>query len=122
MTDRIAVKEVATFEPGDRELVTVDSQVFSVLNVDGEFYAILNRCAHDCGPVGQGTVRPRLVPEDAAPGQRERMRYDEDSPTITCPWHGWSYDLKTGTHVGVDDISLPTLDVSVEDGMVYLEP
>lgn len=121
MTERVAVKEADAFEAGEREIVTVDQQNFSVLNVDGEYYAVLNKCAHDCGPVGKGTVRPKLVLEESEPGQRERERYDEETPTITCPWHGWSYELETGDHVGVDSISLPTLDVAVEDGMVYLE-
>lgn len=118
---RVAVAEAAALGPGEHELVTVGGQEFGVHNVDGEYYAILNQCAHDCGPVGEGTVRPKLVVEDAEPGERERERYDEDTPTITCPWHGWSYELETGTHVGLDDISLPTPDVVVEDGTVYLE-
>jgi nitrite reductase/ring-hydroxylating ferredoxin subunit len=121
MSDRIRVAEAAAFEPGDRKLVTVDQQCFSVLNVDGEYYAILNQCAHDCGPVGEGAIRPLLVTEEARPGERERQHYDEDTPTITCPWHGWSYELASGDHIGVDDISLPTPDVTVEDGTVYLE-
>ncbi|MFT4946142.1 MAG: nitrite reductase (NADH) small subunit [Natronomonas sp.] len=122
MSDRVPVKADSTFEPGECELVTVDGQSFGVHNVDSEYYAILNRCAHDCGPVGEGTVRPKLVTEETEPGERERQHYDEDTPTITCPWHGWSYELETGNHISLEDISVPTLDVSVEDGIVYLEP
>jgi len=122
MSNRVAVKEESAFEPGDRELVTVDQQCISVLNVDGEYHAILNRCPHDCGPVGQGTVRPKLVVEDAKAGERERKQYDEETQTITCPWHGWSFELESGNHIGIDEITVPTFDVTVEDGMVYLEP
>jgi len=121
MSSRVPVTDAATFEPGDRTMVTVDGQEISVLNVDGEYYAILNRCAHDCGPVGEGTVRPKLVVEEADPGERERERYDDSTLTITCPWHGWSYDLEAGTHIGLDEISVPTFEVSVDEGTVYLE-
>jgi len=120
MSDRVALGSADSLEPGDHELVTVDGQEFGVHNVDGEYFAILNRCAHDCGPVGEGTVRPKLVVDDADAGERERERWDEDTPTITCPWHGWSYELESGTHVGIDDVSLPTRDVVEEDGTLYL--
>lgn len=45
---------------------------------NGKYYAFSNVCRHRGGPIGEGEV-------DAGEG------------TVICPWHGWQYDLNTGT-------------------------
>jgi nitrite reductase (NADH) small subunit len=64
----------------------VEGRAVAVANVDGKFYAINNTCLHRGGPLGQGTLNGKVV---------------------TCPWHGWQYDVTTGKvtqnpAVGVD--------------------
>ncbi len=46
-----------------------------ISNVDGTFYAIHNTCLHRGGPLGEGELKGKVV---------------------TCPWHGWQYDVSTG--------------------------
>src|SRR5579872_7445441 len=53
----------------------VDGKTLSIANVDGKFYAIDNTCLHRGGPLGQGTLSHSVV---------------------TCPWHGWQYDVTNG--------------------------
>ena len=53
----------------------VDGKTLAISNVDGKFYAISNTCLHRGGPIGQGTLAGKVV---------------------TCPWHGWQYDVTTG--------------------------
>lgn len=122
MSDRVHVAPAAEFGPGSREIVEVQGREVGVFNVDGEQYAILNHCLHQGGPVCEGRVRGKLVGEQTDPGERVEERFDEENPVVTCPWHGWEYELATGDHAGDDDISLPTFDVVVEDGDVYVEP
>ncbi|MEQ1505076.1 MAG: Rieske 2Fe-2S domain-containing protein, partial [Myxococcota bacterium] len=43
-----------------------------------------------------------------------------DGCTLTCPWHGWSYDLETGKSLVSDNVFLVGHPVEVVDGMVTL--
>ncbi|NKE37212.1 Rieske 2Fe-2S domain-containing protein [Natronococcus sp. JC468] len=120
-TELIEVKSDAEFEDGDRELIEVNGVEVGVLRVDGEYYAVRNRCLHDCGPVAEGAVGKKLVGEFVEPGKRVEKGYDDDEPIISCPWHGWSYDLESGEQLADDDIVLPTYDAVVDDGVVYVD-
>ena len=53
----------------------VDGTTLAIANVDGKFYAIDNTCLHRGGPLGQGQLSGKAV---------------------TCPWHGWQYDVTSG--------------------------
>jgi len=53
----------------------VAGKAVAVANVAGKFYAISDVCVHRGGPLGQGELHGSVV---------------------TCPWHGWQYDVTTG--------------------------
>ena len=53
----------------------VDGKTVALANVGGTFYAIDNLCLHHGGPLGGGELHGKVV---------------------TCPWHGWQYDVTTG--------------------------
>ena len=53
----------------------VAGKPLALANVDGKFFAINNTCLHRGGPLGQGSLQGTIV---------------------TCPWHGWDYDVTTG--------------------------
>lgn len=118
--NRLYVCDAADLPAGDSTLVEVDDVLVGVFNVDGEYYAIENECAHQGGPVCSGDVRPELVGEFVEPGERVE-EYHGDRPVIACPWHGWEYDLETGRHLGVDDIALRAYTVVEDDGDLYVE-
>jgi len=64
----------------------VNGKTLALANVDDKFYAINNTCLHRGGPLGQGELNGKVV---------------------TCPWHGWEYDVTSGKvamnpSVGVD--------------------
>ena len=44
-------------------------------NVNDELSAIDNRCPHRGGPLGAGWI---------------------DGGSVVCPWHSWTFNLKTG--------------------------
>lgn len=119
-SELIEVKADSKFEDGDRELVRINGVEVGVLRVGGTYYAIRNQCLHDCGPVAEGTVGRKLVGEFVEPGKRVEKEYAEDEPIISCPWHGWSYDLQSGEQLADDDLVLPTYDVIVKNGTVYV--
>lgn len=119
MTDRVRVCPVDELDSGDRTIVELDGREVGVLNVGGEYYAISNECAHRGGPVCDGKVQGALVGEYRGPGQRVDESFSKDL-AIACPLHGWEYDLATGVHLGDDDVSIPTYEVVVDGGTIYI--
>jgi len=117
--DRVAVKAVDEFEEGEAEIIEVGRAEVGVIKADGEFYALRNQCPHDGGPTCEGKVQRELVGEFTGPGERVKQEYSDDY-IVSCPWHGWSFDLESGEHIGDDSYVVPTYDVIVEDGLVYV--
>lgn len=76
---------------GGRKLVEVGGRLLGVFNVDGAFYALLNRCPHQGGPLCQGKLWGEV--HAPAPGH-----YESEAPGVLlrCPWHGWEFDVRTG--------------------------
>lgn len=77
--------------PGGRFIGNFGGRDIGILNVDGRFYAFLHRCPHLSGPLCEGTVLG-LVYSDG-PGD---IKFDAKRKMLTCPWHGWEFDLDTG--------------------------
>jgi NAD(P)H-dependent nitrite reductase small subunit len=72
------VASVDDVKPGSGIVAEIDGQAVAVFNVDGTFYAIDNTCAHRGGPLGEGELEGDIV---------------------TCPWHSWQFNVKTGVSV-----------------------
>ncbi len=89
----VAVARADEIAPGERKLLTVGGRSIGVFNVGGEFYALRNRCPHQGGPLCEGFLFAPLGA--AAPG--EPYRRGDEGAIIRCPWHGWEFDLRTGT-------------------------
>ena len=56
----------------------VDGLTVAIANIGNKFYAINNTCLHRGGPLGEGQLEGNVV---------------------TCPWHGWQFDVTTGKAV-----------------------
>ena len=75
-TGWVAVARLGDLDAQGRAMVKVGEVEIALLRVDGQVYAIQNRCPHRSGPLVRGFV--------------------EAGPSIRCPMHGWRYDLTTG--------------------------
>jgi nitrite reductase (NADH) small subunit len=84
--------------PGTGKLVAVDGKEIALFNVDGTFYALDNECPHRGGPLGEG---------------------DLEGCIVTCPWHAWQYDVRTGESI-TDDLKVARYDAKVEGGDVLV--
>ena len=78
---------------GSGKAIEVGGKTIAVFNCDGTFYAIDNTCKHRGGPLGEGTLT---------------------GTTVTCPWHGWEYEVKTGECTMDASITVQKFDVKVE--------
>jgi nitrite reductase/ring-hydroxylating ferredoxin subunit len=58
----------------------------------GEVFATRATCPHQHASLEGGTVRHRLI----GAGRVGEITMESDAPEITCPWHAWPYDLRSG--------------------------
>lgn len=101
MTESITAGQVNDLQPGKIHKIEHGKQVIALVNIDGEFYAVDGVCGHAGGPLCRGEVI-------------------DDEMVITCPWHGWEYDLRSGECLMDPSLSQKTYPVSVEDGTVRI--
>jgi nitrite reductase/ring-hydroxylating ferredoxin subunit len=114
---RHIVANVDEIPAGQRRLVSVNGREIGIFNVNGEFFAVGNRCPHE----GASLCKGRLVGlvEAAEPGSYRFSRRDE---LIRCPWHGWEFDLRTGkSWCEPDRTKVKSYDLVVESGKALVE-
>lgn len=85
------VATVSEIPPGGRKLVEIEGRCIGVFNLNGEFFALKNRCPHQGGPLCEGPLGSLI--DSTAPGDYRLTRAGE---MLRCPWHGWEFDLRTG--------------------------
>ncbi|QBD78654.1 Rieske (2Fe-2S) protein [Ktedonosporobacter rubrisoli] len=84
----------------------------------GEFYALYGRCPHQRAALGEGV----LCGLTAASEPGEPFQYLREGEIIRCPWHGFSYDVKTGSCLAPPDrLRVKTYPVTVEQHAVFLD-
>lgn len=120
-----------------RRFYTVNGESIAILDVDGTLYAIRNSCPHMGGPVGEGKVfgkrstneHPVSRFADFTPsgtlGESPKppaVAIETATPTISCPLHGWEFDLADGTPAFPAKRGVRTYPVWVEDGLIRLDP
>jgi nitrite reductase/ring-hydroxylating ferredoxin subunit len=93
----VTVARVEDLQPGTIKTVRAADEQIALARVGDEFYALQNSCAHLKGPLGEGRLHDCVV---------------------SCPWHGWQYDVRTGSNVFDLAIEITTYEVLVEDGEV----
>jgi 3-phenylpropionate/trans-cinnamate dioxygenase ferredoxin subunit len=109
---RHVVASVADIKPGEKKLVTVKGREIGVFNVNGEFYALANRCPHEGGPMCEGVVTSLV--KTGKVGEYALTRNNE---FVRCPWHGWEFEIKTGqSYCDPEDYKVRAFKVAVEPG------
>jgi nitrite reductase/ring-hydroxylating ferredoxin subunit len=99
MAEFVRVAEAAAVKPGTAICVEVNGRQIALFNVDGAFHAIDNTCLHRGGPLAEGEI---------------------DGCIVTCPWHGWQYDVTTGVNTMDDTEKVDRFDTKVEGGSVFI--
>jgi nitrite reductase (NADH) small subunit len=97
---RVRVGRSSDVPAGEGQVVEAGGRALALFNVDGAYYAIDNSCAHRGGPLGEGEL---------------------DGTVVTCPWHGWRWDVKTGANANNPAVKMACFPVSVEAGDVFVE-
>lgn len=100
MANFVRAAALADCPPGSSLEVVVGERIVALFNVDGQFFALDGVCAHQGGPLGKGKLTGK---------------------TVTCPWHGWQYDVCTGRHCLSATIVQPQFSVRVEGDAILVD-
>jgi nitrite reductase (NADH) small subunit len=114
------VGTVADFPEGTHRIVTVDGREVGIFNIRGRLYGLLNRCAHQGGPLCTASRTTGTLVADAESGWRPR--WEHDGEIVACPWHGLEYHVPTGRCLAFPEIAVRRYDVAVEGDDVIVSP
>ena len=95
----VKVTSTSDLKPGENKVFNVNGTEVALFNIDGEFFAINNTCLHRGGPLGEGFL---------------------EGDVVTCPWHGWRFNVKTGVSPVVPTAKVETYKVKVESNDILV--
>jgi 3-phenylpropionate/trans-cinnamate dioxygenase ferredoxin subunit len=99
----VNVAPLDEFPPGSVKIVHAGEIAVGVFNLNGELYALEDRCSHDDGPLCEGD-------------------YDVEEGYAVCPRHGSHIDIRTGAALTLPAVlPVETFPVVVEDGIVKVD-
>jgi len=97
MPDWIPIAEASECRPGTSIERVADGRMVAVANVGGTLHAIDGLCPHQGGPLGTGELCGAV---------------------LTCPWHGWQFDVTTGRHRVSATVRQAVHEVREHDGRI----
>jgi nitrite reductase (NADH) small subunit len=86
--------------PGEAREFVAGDRIVAIFHVDTAFYALDGICPHQGGPLGKGFLNGCIV---------------------TCPWHGFQFDVATGQHQASHSLRHTSFRVKVENDSVFVE-
>ncbi|MFQ5745546.1 MAG: Rieske (2Fe-2S) protein [Acidobacteriota bacterium] len=93
MSEFTSVAKTTDLAHGEGKVVEANGTAIALFNIDGTFHAIDNTCLHRGGPLGDGMC---------------------DGATVTCPWHGWQYDVTSGECLNMPGEQVDRYEVLIE--------
>ena len=101
MPDWVRVASVGECPPGRLLAVAAGVERIVLANVEGDYYALLDRCSHQDFPLSDGEL---------------------DGDRLECIYHGAQFDVCTGRAMQLPAIRpVRTFPVEVRDGEVWVE-
>ncbi len=97
---RVEVARAEEIPDGERKLIEVDQLSIGVFHHRGGWYALRNSCLHRGGPVCTGRL---------------------EGDVLTCPWHGYQYNVTSGSLLVDPTAKLKSYKVEIQDGIVYID-
>jgi 3-phenylpropionate/trans-cinnamate dioxygenase ferredoxin subunit len=105
----------ADLPPGSRKIGEINGRSIGVFNVNGEVVAVLNICPHELAPVCLGRVSGTTLP--SPPGE---FYWGREGEILSCPWHGWEFDLLNGKCLTDKQRHLLRFPVTIRDDTIYI--
>jgi nitrite reductase/ring-hydroxylating ferredoxin subunit len=95
----VRVAAAAEIPEGERKIVQIDELSIGVFHHKDQWYALRNHCLHRGGPIATGAVTGEI---------------------LTCPWHGYQYNLTNGQLLVDASMKLPMYMVTLQEGEIFL--
>ena len=92
----VKVTEVDALQPGEKKGFPLQGKTIFLVNLDGEFFALDNKCPHMGGSLADGNL---------------------EGATLSCPRHGAKFDVRTGKNVG--DAKIAFIKAKVGDAKMF---
>lgn len=99
-SNSVRVAAISELAPGAGCVRAIQGRQIALFCVHGQFYAVENSCPHRGGPLGEGVL---------------------DGTVVTCPLHGWRFDVTTGECVGRPGRKIVSLPVRVDGDDVLVD-
>ena len=96
----VKVASRAELPAGSSKLVEAGGKQIALFNSGGAFYAIDNTCKHRGGSLAEG---------------------DLDGTSVTCPLHGWEYDVTTGANLDDPNVKLGCYPVKIDGDDILID-
>ena len=93
MSDFTKVAKITDVPEGEGRVFHARGMEVAVFHLEGQFHALDNTCIHRGGPLGDGICA---------------------GATVTCPWHGWQFDIVSGKCVNMPGEGVATYETRVE--------
>lgn len=100
MSQWIEVAKVSDISPTKAREIEHQGRVIAVFQVGDTYHAIDGICPHQGGPLAEGPL---------------------DGTCVTCPWHGWQFDVCTGKTPLGSRIKQDVFAVKVEGDQILVE-
>jgi 3-phenylpropionate/trans-cinnamate dioxygenase ferredoxin component len=97
---RIKIAEPNEIGDGTSKIINVAGRSVAVFRIQNQYFAIANACVHRGGPLGEGHV---------------------ENYEVTCPWHGWRFNLVNGAFSMIPTLKVKTFQVKENDEGVFIE-
>jgi nitrite reductase (NADH) small subunit len=95
----VRVADRRSIAPGHAANVSIGRYDVAIFHTDGRFFAYENSCPHQGAPIVDGLL---------------------EGPTLTCAWHAWCFDLRTGKLAIGDYAELRRFEIRVEGDAIFV--
>jgi 3-phenylpropionate/trans-cinnamate dioxygenase ferredoxin component len=100
MAEFVTICPLAELGNGECKTVQVNGNSIAIYNVDGKVFATDNTCLHRGGGLGEGFLNGEVV---------------------SCPWHMWEWNVRTGENLEDPSLKLRTYPVRVDGDAIKIE-
>ena len=98
MNAPVAVAKVQDVPAGKSIAVSCGGESIAIFNIEGSYYACTNRCPHAGAPLQNGFL---------------------SGTVLTCPWHGWRFDLAPKPDAPRDGVTRYRVSVEGDDLLLH---
>jgi len=95
----VRVCSVVDCPVGESREFVVGDRIVAIFHTEDQFFALDGVCPHQGGPLGKGKLQ---------------------GSTVTCPWHGWQFNVATGQHLTNASVCHPRFELRVVDDEVLI--